>query len=283
MWLHLAGGRDTLVYPKPDHTPATYTILNFPVDDIEKVVDELAALGVQPERYEGAPQDDRGIAKTPPATCCPCSRRSRRARRWRPYSRSPAASRASASLPKLRHQTALLWRHLRDLRGEVWVDAEQGFPPAPDRGVAAEVTAALQLQVARDQLDVGVADREEGIELRHRPRSIAPPPAEAGDSSEAADGIRTHDLLHGKRDGARLFAREVPADRRVSSVQRLLVARAIGGNSGCVPGVWAPKGHPGDPLDSRGAAGISAGACWPWAAAGEGRSLVGQRGLRSRC
>jgi catechol 2,3-dioxygenase-like lactoylglutathione lyase family enzyme len=37
--LHLAGDRDTLVYPKPDHTPATYTILNFPVDDIEKSVD----------------------------------------------------------------------------------------------------------------------------------------------------------------------------------------------------------------------------------------------------
>ena len=40
--LHLAGGRDTLVYPKPDHVPATYTIPNFPVDDIEGAVDELA-------------------------------------------------------------------------------------------------------------------------------------------------------------------------------------------------------------------------------------------------
>src|SRR5947209_1053554 len=45
--LHLAGDRPTLVYPKPDHTPADYTILNFPVDDIEKAVDELAARGVQ--------------------------------------------------------------------------------------------------------------------------------------------------------------------------------------------------------------------------------------------
>jgi catechol 2,3-dioxygenase-like lactoylglutathione lyase family enzyme len=59
--LHLAGGRDTLVYPKPDHTPATYTILNFPVDDIESAVDELSARGVSFELYEGADQDDKGI------------------------------------------------------------------------------------------------------------------------------------------------------------------------------------------------------------------------------
>jgi catechol 2,3-dioxygenase-like lactoylglutathione lyase family enzyme len=61
--LHLAGDRDTIVYPKPDHTPATYTILNFPVDDIEAAVDELTAKGVQFERYEGTPAatDDKGI------------------------------------------------------------------------------------------------------------------------------------------------------------------------------------------------------------------------------
>jgi catechol 2,3-dioxygenase-like lactoylglutathione lyase family enzyme len=59
--LHLAGDRDTLVYPKPDHTPATYTILNFPVDDIEKAVDELASRGVRFERYDGFEQDERGI------------------------------------------------------------------------------------------------------------------------------------------------------------------------------------------------------------------------------
>jgi catechol 2,3-dioxygenase-like lactoylglutathione lyase family enzyme len=41
--LHLAGGRDTFVYPKPDFVPATYTILNFPVDDIDEAVDELTA------------------------------------------------------------------------------------------------------------------------------------------------------------------------------------------------------------------------------------------------
>src|SRR5581483_8102502 len=59
--LHLAGGRDTLVYPKPGHVPATYTILNFPVDDIEGTVDELTRRGVTFERYEGMDQDERGI------------------------------------------------------------------------------------------------------------------------------------------------------------------------------------------------------------------------------
>ena len=59
--LHLAGGRDTLVYPKPDHVPATYTILNFAVDDIDAAVDELVSRGVQPERYDGLGQDDKGI------------------------------------------------------------------------------------------------------------------------------------------------------------------------------------------------------------------------------
>ena len=59
--LHLAGGRDTLVYPKPDHAPAGYTILNFPVADIEAAVDALTAAGVTFERYPGMDQDDRGI------------------------------------------------------------------------------------------------------------------------------------------------------------------------------------------------------------------------------
>jgi catechol 2,3-dioxygenase-like lactoylglutathione lyase family enzyme len=61
--LHLAGDRPTLVYPKPDHVPATYTILNFPVEDIEAAVDELAARGVQFERYEGTQMetDARGV------------------------------------------------------------------------------------------------------------------------------------------------------------------------------------------------------------------------------
>ena len=63
MTLHLAGGRPTLVYPKPNHTPADYTILNFPVDDIDKAVDELAARGVQFERYGNLSQDEKGIAR----------------------------------------------------------------------------------------------------------------------------------------------------------------------------------------------------------------------------
>ncbi|HTZ25106.1 MAG TPA: VOC family protein [Streptosporangiaceae bacterium] len=63
MTLHLAGGRDTLIYPKTGHTPATYTILNFPVDDIEATVDGLTARGVRFERYEGIEQDERGICR----------------------------------------------------------------------------------------------------------------------------------------------------------------------------------------------------------------------------
>ncbi|HEU4973008.1 MAG TPA: VOC family protein, partial [Gaiellaceae bacterium] len=57
--LHLAGGRDTLIYPKPDHTPATYTILNFPVSDIDEAVDELTSRGVRFERYDGFEQDEK--------------------------------------------------------------------------------------------------------------------------------------------------------------------------------------------------------------------------------
>jgi catechol 2,3-dioxygenase-like lactoylglutathione lyase family enzyme len=59
--LHIAGDRPTIVYPRPDHKPADYTILNFPVDDIEQAVDDLAARGVEFERYEGFDQDERGI------------------------------------------------------------------------------------------------------------------------------------------------------------------------------------------------------------------------------
>jgi catechol 2,3-dioxygenase-like lactoylglutathione lyase family enzyme len=63
MSLRLAGDRDTMVYHKPDHTPASYTILNFPVDDIDKAVDALAARGVRFERYPGFDQDDKGISR----------------------------------------------------------------------------------------------------------------------------------------------------------------------------------------------------------------------------
>ena len=61
--LHIAGDRPTLVYEKPDFAPATYTILNFPVDDIDEAVDGLAQRGVQLERYEGFDQDEKGVAR----------------------------------------------------------------------------------------------------------------------------------------------------------------------------------------------------------------------------
>lgn len=61
--LHLGGGTNVLVYPKDDHRPATYTCLNFPVDDIEAAVDELTGRGVTFLRYDGMPQDERGIVR----------------------------------------------------------------------------------------------------------------------------------------------------------------------------------------------------------------------------
>jgi predicted enzyme related to lactoylglutathione lyase len=64
--LHLAGGRDTIIYAKPDFTPATYTILNFSVDDIDQAVADLEARGVTIERYEGAGQDEKGISRMGP-------------------------------------------------------------------------------------------------------------------------------------------------------------------------------------------------------------------------
>ena len=65
MSLQLAGGRDTVVYSKPDFTPATYTILNFEVDDVEGAVDQLSERGVKFELYEGFEQDEKGIASGP--------------------------------------------------------------------------------------------------------------------------------------------------------------------------------------------------------------------------
>jgi catechol 2,3-dioxygenase-like lactoylglutathione lyase family enzyme len=62
--LHVAAGaRPTLVYPKPDFEPATYTILNFPVDDVEQAVDALTERGVRFEHYDGFDQDEKGIAR----------------------------------------------------------------------------------------------------------------------------------------------------------------------------------------------------------------------------
>jgi predicted enzyme related to lactoylglutathione lyase len=63
--IQLAGGRDTVVYAKPDFVPATYTILNFEVDDVDAAVDKLSAKGIELERYEGFEQDEKGIARGP--------------------------------------------------------------------------------------------------------------------------------------------------------------------------------------------------------------------------
>ena len=63
MTLHLAGDRPTLVYPKPDHEPATYTVLNFPVDDIDAAVEALMERGVAFEIYEQSGQDEKGVMR----------------------------------------------------------------------------------------------------------------------------------------------------------------------------------------------------------------------------
>ncbi len=84
--LHFAGDWNVLVYPKQDHTPATFTVLNFPVDDLDAAVDELSERDVQFERYDDADTDDKASiagkaptsrgSRTPPATSCPYYRRS---------------------------------------------------------------------------------------------------------------------------------------------------------------------------------------------------------------
>ncbi|MBT2405230.1 MULTISPECIES: VOC family protein [unclassified Streptomyces] len=66
LFLHFAGDTDVLLYPKENHTPASFTVLNFPVGDIDEAVDDLAARGVTFERYEGFGQDAKGIARENP-------------------------------------------------------------------------------------------------------------------------------------------------------------------------------------------------------------------------
>lgn len=61
--LNLSGGGSVLIYPKETHEPATFTVLNFPVDDVERAVDELASRGVRFEHYEGFSQDEKGIMR----------------------------------------------------------------------------------------------------------------------------------------------------------------------------------------------------------------------------
>ena len=64
--LHLAGGSDVFIYPKENHEPATFTVLNFEVDSVEEAVDRLTAAGVTFEQYEGEIQtDEKGIARAP--------------------------------------------------------------------------------------------------------------------------------------------------------------------------------------------------------------------------
>jgi catechol 2,3-dioxygenase-like lactoylglutathione lyase family enzyme len=61
--LHIADGGNVLIYPKPNHTPASFTILNFPVEDIYQAVDELTKRGVRFEHYDDFEQDEKGIAR----------------------------------------------------------------------------------------------------------------------------------------------------------------------------------------------------------------------------
>jgi predicted enzyme related to lactoylglutathione lyase len=63
--LHLAGGNNVLIYPKPNHTPATFTVLNFPVNDVDQAVDQLTKRGVQFEIYDlpDIKTDKKGIMR----------------------------------------------------------------------------------------------------------------------------------------------------------------------------------------------------------------------------
>ena len=63
--MHLAGGNNVLIYPKPNHVPATFTVLNFPVDDVDQAVDQLTKCGVRFEIYD-LPEirtDQKGIMR----------------------------------------------------------------------------------------------------------------------------------------------------------------------------------------------------------------------------
>jgi catechol 2,3-dioxygenase-like lactoylglutathione lyase family enzyme len=60
--LHIGGASEIFIYPKPNHRPATFTVLNFPVNNVEEAVDSLNKLGVRFERYEGdLKTDEKGI------------------------------------------------------------------------------------------------------------------------------------------------------------------------------------------------------------------------------
>ena len=61
--LHLPGGGRVIVYPKADHAPASFTVLNFQVEDVGQAIRELGAAGLEPERYPGMPQDEDGAMR----------------------------------------------------------------------------------------------------------------------------------------------------------------------------------------------------------------------------
>ena len=61
--LHLGGGHEIFVYPKENHEPASHTVLNFAVDDVDDAVDRLTGAGVTIERYEGMELDEKGIMR----------------------------------------------------------------------------------------------------------------------------------------------------------------------------------------------------------------------------
>jgi catechol 2,3-dioxygenase-like lactoylglutathione lyase family enzyme len=61
--LPFPGGGHAFVYPKPDHEPAGFTVFYLEVADIDVAVDELAAMGVEPVRYDGLPHDEKGVVR----------------------------------------------------------------------------------------------------------------------------------------------------------------------------------------------------------------------------
>jgi catechol 2,3-dioxygenase-like lactoylglutathione lyase family enzyme len=63
LMIDIGAGAEVLVYPKANHKPASFTILNFPVADIVSAVDDLAGRGIVFERYEGMPHDEKGIVR----------------------------------------------------------------------------------------------------------------------------------------------------------------------------------------------------------------------------
>ena len=63
LFVNVADGRETLIYHKPDFVPATYTILNFEVPDVDATVAGLNSRGIEMERYDGFDQDEQGIAR----------------------------------------------------------------------------------------------------------------------------------------------------------------------------------------------------------------------------